>query len=160
MNSKIAAVLRAFSDDDLAPLRAHVDIRALSDDSIAGLVKHLEGEPRARVMTALGESLVGEAAPVATPVAPKAKKTATPKPVKEAARAPGQKRSPEEMAALQGRVLATVEASAEGIGMESLGKALGVETKDLSLPLKKLIAEKKVVSKGHKRATRYFSKKK
>jgi hypothetical protein len=40
--------------------------------------------------------------------------------------------------------------------MEAIGKALGAPTKDLNLPIKKLLASKKIRSEGHKRATEYF----
>jgi predicted transcriptional regulator len=43
-----------------------------------------------------------------------------------------------------------------GQGVEQIAKALGTTTKELTLPIRKLLAEKKVTSKGQKRATRYF----
>ena len=45
-----------------------------------------------------------------------------------------------------------------GQGVEQIAKELGTSTKELSLPLRKLLAEKKIVSKGEKRATKYFSR--
>ena len=39
---------------------------------------------------------------------------------------------------------------------EAIGKALATPTKDLTLPVKKLVAEKKIVAKGERRATKYF----
>src|SRR5215831_1615633 len=43
-----------------------------------------------------------------------------------------------------------------GQRVEQINKALGTSTKDLTLPLKKLIAEKAVRTEGEKRATAYF----
>jgi hypothetical protein len=40
--------------------------------------------------------------------------------------------------------------------MEAIGKALGVPTRELNLPIKKLLAAKRVKTQGHKRATEYF----
>jgi hypothetical protein len=40
--------------------------------------------------------------------------------------------------------------------MEAIGKALGLPTRELNLPIKKLLAGKKIRSEGHKRATEYF----
>ena len=40
--------------------------------------------------------------------------------------------------------------------MEALGKALGVATKDLTIPVKKLLASKRIRTHGEKRATEYF----
>lgn len=164
MNSKIAGVLRGFADEDLAPLRAHVDIRALPDDALAGLVQHLEvgSEARDKVTKALGEALMGEAAPVpAKPTKPvKAPKAKREKPA-GSERAAGQKRTPEELAALIERVYTAVHGGdADGTSVEVLKKNLDTPTKDLTLPLKKLLAEKRITSKGQKRATRYFPKRK
>ena|SRR5687768_6268266 len=43
-----------------------------------------------------------------------------------------------------------------GQRIEEIGKALRIPTKDLSLPAKKLLATKKIATKGQKRATTYF----
>jgi hypothetical protein len=43
-----------------------------------------------------------------------------------------------------------------GQRVEQINKALGTTTKDLTLPLKKLIADKAVRTEGEKRATAYF----
>jgi len=45
-----------------------------------------------------------------------------------------------------------------GQRMEELGRLLDVPTKELTLPVKKLLAEKKVKTKGQKRATTYWAK--
>ena len=43
-----------------------------------------------------------------------------------------------------------------GQGIEQIAKALGTQSKLLTLPIKRTIAAGQLVSKGHKRATRYF----
>ncbi|MFO0759505.1 MAG: hypothetical protein U0359_23640 [Byssovorax sp.] len=43
-------------------------------------------------------------------------------------------------------------------GVEQIAKALGTSTKELTLPIRKLLADKKITSKGQKRATRYSPK--
>jgi hypothetical protein len=43
-----------------------------------------------------------------------------------------------------------------GQRVEQINKALGTTTKDLTLPLKKLIADKAVKTEGEKRATAYY----
>ncbi len=91
------------------------------------------------------------AAPVraAAPAAPTSKKAAAAK------RAPGEKRPPAELAKLTDRLGEYIKAH-PGLRIEAIGKALSTPTKDLSLPIKKLLAGKKIRSEGLKRATEYF----
>jgi hypothetical protein len=42
-----------------------------------------------------------------------------------------------------------------GKRIEPIGTALGVATRDLALPVKKLLAAKRITSKGQKRSTAY-----
>ena len=70
-------------------------------------------------------------------------------------RAKGEKRSPQALSQLVGRLQAEIKAK-PGLRMEQIAKALGSSTKDLALPAKKLIAEKKIKTKGERRATKYF----
>jgi len=70
-------------------------------------------------------------------------------------RAKGEKRSPQDLTQLVGRLLSEIKAK-PGLRMEQIAKALGSTTKDLALPAKKLIAEKKIKTKGERRATKYF----
>src|SRR5262245_59407708 len=73
------------------------------------------------------------------------------------ARKKGEKRSKEELLTVTQRVLEHIRANS-GQGVEQIAKELQTSTKELSLPLRKLLAEKKIVSKGEKRATKYFSR--
>jgi hypothetical protein len=43
-----------------------------------------------------------------------------------------------------------------GQRMEEIARGVGVTTKDLALPVKKLLGDSKVTTEGQKRATRYF----
>jgi hypothetical protein len=69
----------------------------------------------------------------------------------------GRKRPPEELAKLT-RSLLTYIKRKPGQRIEQIGAALDLATKELALPAKKLIAEKKLSTKCQKRATVYFAK--
>jgi hypothetical protein len=69
----------------------------------------------------------------------------------------GAKRSPEELDALVKKFHAHV-AKHPGQRIEQIGQILAIPTKELALPVKRLMSEKKLSSKGQKRATTYFAK--
>jgi hypothetical protein len=69
---------------------------------------------------------------------------------------PGSKRTPAELAALIKKLHAYI-AKNPGQRIEKIGTGLGVPTKALVLPVKRLISERKVTTKGQKRATLYFA---
>lgn len=75
------------------------------------------------------------------------------------ARRKGEKRSPAELKRLQ-EVLFGFVTKSPGKRIEEINKALGTRTSELSRPLAKLIADKKVRRQGEKRASRYFPTKK
>ena len=70
-------------------------------------------------------------------------------------RKPGAKRDPQELARLVDQLRDHV-ATNPGQGIEQIKKALGYKTSELSLPMRKLIADGLVRSEGQKRATKYF----
>jgi hypothetical protein len=70
-------------------------------------------------------------------------------------RAKGEKRSPQALQQLVGNLLSEIKTK-PGLRMEQIAKALGSSTKELALPAKKLILEKKIKTKGERRATKYF----
>ena len=72
-----------------------------------------------------------------------------------ASRKPGAKRPADELKRITTEVLDYVRNN-PGSRIELLTKALGYKTKDVSLPMKKLIAEGFVRTEGEKRATAYF----
>jgi hypothetical protein len=67
----------------------------------------------------------------------------------------GQKRSPAELQRIEETLAAFIQKT-PGKRIEEINKALGTSTSDLSRPLSKLIAAKKVRRQGQKRASRYF----
>ncbi len=71
----------------------------------------------------------------------------------------GAKRTPADLEALSEKFASFVKAS-PGLRIEQINKELGTTTKDLALPIRKLIAEGMVSAKGQKRSTTYFPGKK
>jgi len=65
------------------------------------------------------------------------------------------KRTPEDVAKMGATVVAYV-AKHPGVSVEQIKKALGVETKDLQLPIVRMVAAKKLKTTGQRRGTRYF----
>lgn len=72
-------------------------------------------------------------------------------------RGKGEKRPPDELKALSDKFVAFV-AKNPGLRIEQINAQLGTTTKDLALPIRKLIAEGVIRGKGEKRATAYFAK--
>jgi len=71
----------------------------------------------------------------------------------------GAKRTPADLAALSDRVASFVKTN-PGLRIEQINKQLDTTTKDLALPIRKLISEGVIVAKGKKRSTTYFPGKK
>lgn len=69
----------------------------------------------------------------------------------------GSKRTPEALEQLKENLFEVISLN-PGQRMEELGRLLEVSTKDLTLPVKKLLGEKRVKTKGQKRATTYWAK--
>jgi hypothetical protein len=67
----------------------------------------------------------------------------------------GTKRDPAAIARLT-ETLSTFIKKNPGQRIEQIGKALGIATKDLALPVKKLLGTKRISTKGQKRSTQYF----
>ena len=125
---------------------------------IAVAVKRGRGRPRKVVAPAqVTQAAAAPKARAAAKVAPKAAPVSRAAVSKKAPakRAPGEKRPPAELAKLVDRLGAHIKAN-PGQRMEAIGKALGLPTKELNLPIKKLLAGKTIRSEGHKRATEYF----
>lgn len=70
-------------------------------------------------------------------------------------RKPGAKRAPEEIQQTTDKLLSRISQN-PGERIEEIAKALGTTTKDLTLPVKKLLSDKKIRSQGTRRATKYF----
>jgi hypothetical protein len=71
----------------------------------------------------------------------------------------GAKRTPEDLAALSDRVASFVKTN-PGLRIEQINKQLDTTTKDLALPIRKLISDGVITAKGKKRSTTYFPGKK
>lgn len=67
----------------------------------------------------------------------------------------GEKRTPEQIERLTSRLLAYVKAH-HGESIEQIGASLGVSTKELTLPMGRLLNAKDVKTKGVKRSMKYF----
>jgi hypothetical protein len=67
----------------------------------------------------------------------------------------GAKRSAADLEDLSEKFATFVKAS-PGLRIEQINKELGTTTKDLALPIRKLIADAKITAKGQKRSTTYF----
>jgi len=74
---------------------------------------------------------------------------------RSASRGRGAKRDAGELEQLASKFLAAVKAK-PGERIEQLAPSIGSATKDLALPIRKLIASKQVKTEGERRATRYF----
>ena len=73
------------------------------------------------------------------------------------ARSKGEKRSSDQIAETTKAVVSYVRKH-PGQGVEAIAKGLGTVTKELTLPIRKLVAEKQLKTKGQKRATKYFAR--
>jgi hypothetical protein len=71
----------------------------------------------------------------------------------------GAKRTPADLEALSDQFASFVK-SHPGLRIEQINKELGTTTKDLALPIRKLIADGLITAKGKKRSTTYFAGKK
>ena len=75
--------------------------------------------------------------------------------VRSPVRAKGAKRDPQMLQALTEKLGAFIKNN-PGLRIEQIAKQLGTPSKELVLPVKKLIATKQISTKGQKRSTKYF----
>ena len=68
----------------------------------------------------------------------------------------GVKRAPEDLERLSESFVAFVSKH-PGLRIEQINKEIGTSTKELALPIRKLVAEKRVKVKGKKRSTTYYA---
>lgn len=125
-------------------------IRGVVDSFVDQLQRIIHQAALESVQTALNagdQSLRQGAAPA---------KTRLPGPAQSA---PGTvaKRSPQELDELVRNLQAHIVKN-PGQRIESIAASLGVRTKELVLPVRKLLNDKKISTKGQKRATLYFSR--
>lgn len=67
----------------------------------------------------------------------------------------GGKRTAEDLEALSSKLVAFVKSN-PGLRIEEINKELGTTTKDLALPIRKLVADSVLTAKGQRRSTKYF----
>jgi len=103
--------------------------------------------------SAFGGRVARAAAPAAVAASPSA--TATVGRVGRPRGGRGAKRSPADLEALSEQFASFVKAN-PGLRIEQINKQLGTSTKDLALPIRKLISDGVVNAKGQKRSTTYF----
>ncbi len=148
------------------------NVEAEIRSQVDSFVQKLSDLVRRSALEAVADALRGEGAPVGAPrraarggkAAPQIQETRKAgRPARGAAKAAkparkkGEKRSKEELQAMVQRVYDHIRGNS-GQGVEQIAKELSTTTKELTLPIKKLMAEKKITSKGEKRATKYFSR--
>jgi len=134
IDSLLRARIEAFTNE-LSTLVRQAALEAVSQ-ALGGMVATpAKRGPR-------GPAKSAGAAPAAKPAARKGKRA---------------KRTPEDVEKMGEAVVAYV-AKNPGQSVEQIGKALGASTKDLALPIIRMIEAKKLKTKGQRRGTRYFAK--
>ena len=130
VNDRIRSRVEAFAEE----------LSALIRDSAMETVRDALGGAAPRRGARAGRAAVASAAPV-----------------RGGRREKGQKRDPGEIERLTGRLLDYIKGNA-GQRIEQIAAGMGTVTKELNLPVKKLIAQKSLKTKGQKRATQYFAR--
>lgn len=120
-------------------------------------IERFAGNVTAILQSAVADALADALGAVKTPrvATTGGKKKVTKKTsAKRVARNKGQKRSRKDLERLTSKLLTQV-GKADGQSIEELGKAMKMPTKELKLPMQKLLDAKQVKKKGRLRATRY-----
>jgi hypothetical protein len=125
------------------------------DDKIRGMLEAFAGDLagliRESAMQSVRDALGGEGAP-------RGRRGARPSAAPLGRRLPkGAKRPPDEIVKLTSRLLEYVKGH-KGERIEQIAKGMAVSTRELNLPVKKLISNKSIRTRGQKRATQYFPK--
>jgi len=110
------------------------------------------------VRSALGQPAEARPRVPATPVVSRADApSASTSPTRTGSRRKGGKRDPKELDALTERLASYIKAN-EGKRVEEIGKALSTPTKELALPIIRLLGNRTIRKTGQKRATQYFTR--
>lgn len=152
--------LNIFMDNVDTQIKSRVD----------AFVAELSALVKKAALEAVASTLKGESAAPSVAKAPAGKKRApapapakapakaakaAPAPAAAAKRKAGQKRTPDEIQKTTEKLLGYITKNS-GQRIEEIAKGVGSSTKELTLPIKKLLNDKKITAKGEKRATRYF----
>ena len=124
---------------------------------VEAFAEELSALIRDSAMETVRDALGGSAAPRRAGRAGRVAASAAPVRGGGGRREKGQKRDPGEIERLTGRLLDYVKGNA-GQRIEQIAAGMGTVTKELNLPVKKLIAQKSLKTKGQKRATQYFAR--
>jgi len=138
------------------------DFQSEMNRTVQGFVAQISELARRAAIDTLESAFAGRstrtaaASPVVTAAASNGERT-------ERARAGrprvGAKRTSADLVELSERFASFVKAN-PGLRIEQINKELGTVTKDLALPIRKLLADGVITSKGQKRSTTYFAGKK
>lgn len=145
------------------------DINNRINDLVTNFVSEITRLARAAAVETLNRALADTGAPsssmrsVVTSDVPRPRRGRPPGATNNAsatakadrARSKGAKRPKSEIAEIQERVHTHIKAN-PGQRIEQINKVLGTRTSDLTLPLKKLIADGSIATKGARRATTYL----
>ena len=124
------------------------EIRSRIDAFLSDLSTLVRRSALDAVRDALGETGLGAPAAVA-PAAPKTPKAAS-------LRRRGGKRTSEQVNQMAERFLEYVRAN-DGQRLEQIAAGMKVPSKDLKLPVQKLLADKAISTTGQRRGTKYFA---
>lgn len=122
-------------------IKKHIDTDAITD-AVHGVM-----------MAKIAETVGGASAEAPKPRRTRAQKATAKKRTSKAAS--GEKRDPAAIEAVMNQIERLLKKE-DGQGVEAIGSALELSTVEMRLPIRKLIAEKRVKAKGQKRATKYF----
>ena len=137
------------------------DINNRINDLVSNFVTEITRLARAAAVDTLSRALTGGGAVEASPARGPGRGRRGRPPGAAAApssggrRSKGAKRPKSEIAEIQERVHAHIKSN-PGQRIEQINKVLGTRTADLTLPLKKLIADGSISTKGARRATTYL----
>ncbi|MEB2312724.1 MAG: hypothetical protein OZ921_00910 [Sorangiineae bacterium] len=118
-------------------------------ERIESFVRELNALVRRAAIDAVARALDGKPEEPARPAAARAPRAP------RAAKSAGGKRTPAQIDATAKRILKHV-AEHPGQSVESMSKQLGVITRELALPIKKLVKSGELRTEGQRRATKYF----
>jgi hypothetical protein len=153
---------RCLMSDADNELRSRVDafvselselVRRAALEAVADALK--KGEPVVSPARRVGRP--AKAAVEEKKIAPRARGGKAPAAKAAPKRKVGEKRSPQLLAQITEQVYNHIKAN-PGQGVEQIAKSLNTATKELTLPIRKLLNDKKISSKGQKRATRYSAR--
>ena len=131
------------------------DVDSQIRDQIEAFVNDLNQLVRQAALEAVAAALGGEGEPAARGGRQGRTPSAIPRALPRG-RGRGAKRTAEELEGTRQSVLDYVRRN-PGQGVEQIAKSLNVPSRDLVLPIRKLVAEGELSTKGQKRATKYFA---